>query len=88
MGLGFPSIAAAHTLPVFDNMMKQNKLKRNIFSVYMTEKDKSDGFIQFGKIDKNMLASNLSFFPVTSDAYWEIGLGDISIGDQKLNVCD
>jgi len=22
LGLGFPSIAAAHTLPVFDNMMK------------------------------------------------------------------
>lgn len=43
----------------------------------MTEKDKTDGFIQFGKIDRKMLASNFTFFPVTSDAYWEIRLGDI-----------
>jgi len=28
-----------------------------------------------------MLASNFSFHPVTSDAYWEIQLGDIIIGD-------
>lgn len=54
----------------------------------MSETDKIDGFIQFGKIDKNMLASNFSFFPVTSDAYWEIALENISIGNEKLNVCD
>jgi len=53
----------------------------------MTEKDKTDGFIQFGKIDKSMLASNFSFFDVTSDAYWEIGLTDIKIGGVQLNVC-
>jgi len=36
MGLGFPKIAAAHTIPTFDNMMKQGKLKNDIFSVYMS----------------------------------------------------
>jgi len=35
-----------------------------------------------------MLASNFSFFPVTSDAYWEIALENISIGSELLNVCD
>jgi hypothetical protein len=37
MGLGFPSIAAAHSLPVFDNMMQQKKLKKNLFSVFMSD---------------------------------------------------
>jgi len=30
------------------------------------------------------MASNLSFYPVTSDAYWEIDLESIKIGDQDL----
>jgi len=45
MGLGFPSIAAAHSLPVFDNMMQQKKLKKNLFSVFMSDKDGSEGSI-------------------------------------------
>lgn len=34
------------------------------------------------------MASNLTFFPVTSDAYWEIELTKIQIGGIDLQVCE
>lgn len=37
LGLGFPQIAAAHTVPIFDNMVLQKKLKHNIFSLFLAE---------------------------------------------------
>lgn len=35
LGLGTPQMAAADTLPLFDNMMKEKIIKNNIFSVYL-----------------------------------------------------
>jgi len=34
------------------------------------------------------MASNFTFFPVTSDDYWEIELKEIKIGGEPLNICD
>lgn len=35
LGLGTPSMAAADSLPLFDNMMKNHVLENNIFSIYL-----------------------------------------------------
>jgi hypothetical protein len=35
LGLGTPYLAAADTLPLFDNMMKEKIIDKNIFSVYL-----------------------------------------------------
>jgi hypothetical protein len=36
IGLGTPSQSVADSTPLFDNMMKQNMLENNIFSIYLS----------------------------------------------------
>lgn len=36
LGLAFPSIASSGATPVFDNMMMENLVDRNLFSVYLS----------------------------------------------------
>jgi hypothetical protein len=54
----------------------------------MSSKNGTEGDVIFGDVEKKYMASNFSFFNVTSDAYWEITLDGINIGDNKnLNIC-
>lgn len=54
----------------------------------MNNLETSDGQITFGDVDLKYMASNFSFFPVSSNAYWEIEMQDIEIGKTKLNFCE
>lgn len=36
LGLAFPSIASSGATPVFDNMMSQNLVSEDVFSVYLS----------------------------------------------------
>lgn len=36
LGLAFPSIASSGATPVFDNMMRENLVDRDLFSVYLS----------------------------------------------------
>lgn len=37
LGLAFPSIASSGATPVFDNMMMQNLVAKDLFSVYLSK---------------------------------------------------
>lgn len=37
LGLAFPSIASSGATPVFDNMMNQDLVARDLFSVYLSK---------------------------------------------------
>lgn len=41
--------------------------------------DNEDGEIILGGIDKKYMLSNFSFFPVNSNAYWQIELSGIKV---------
>ena len=37
MGLGYPTITAISKMPVFDNMIEQKLLQKDVFSVYLAK---------------------------------------------------
>eukprot|EP00743_Colponemidia_sp_Colp-15_P002315 GILK01002510.1.p1 GENE.GILK01002510.1~~GILK01002510.1.p1 ORF type:complete len:415 (+),score=48.30 GILK01002510.1:78-1322(+) len=87
VGLGMPSIAVAHSTPLFDHLMQKGVLPKNQFSVYMSNQDGMDGALILGGIDPQFVASDWVYADVHGSSYWEILMGDIKVGDVAMNFC-
>ncbi|KFO19627.1 Cathepsin E [Fukomys damarensis] len=85
LGLGYPSLAAGGVTPVFDNMMAQNLVALPMFSVYMSSNPGSSGSeLTFGGYDPAHFSGSLNWVPVTKQAYWQIALDGIQVGDSLM----
>lgn len=87
LGLSFPPKNPSHTIPFFDNLMRNRLLDYNIFSLFLS-KESEKSSIQFGNIDKQNMLTNFTFVDVVSDIYWEIDIEDFVIGDHSTGICD
>ncbi|KFQ98088.1 Pepsin A, partial [Opisthocomus hoazin] len=72
LGLAFPSIASSGATPVFDNMMSEDLVAKDLFSVYLSGDDKSGSFVLFGAIDSSYTTHGISWIPLSAETYWEI----------------
>uniref|UniRef100_A0A286XMY7 Cathepsin E n=1 Tax=Cavia porcellus TaxID=10141 RepID=A0A286XMY7_CAVPO len=85
LGLGYPSLAAGGVTPVFDNMMAQNLVALPMFSVYMSSNPGGSGSeLTFGGYDPSHFSGSLNWVPVTKQAYWQIALDGIQVGDSVM----
>jgi len=62
-------------------------LKSNLFSVFFGAGDNEDSEITFGEFKQNRMASKLFFAPVSTPGYWQVKMEDVTIGNQKQNLC-
>ncbi|NWZ09626.1 PEPA protein, partial [Agelaius phoeniceus] len=74
LGLAFPSIASSGATPVFDNMMMENLVDRNLFSVYLSRDDEGGSFVLFGAIDPYYTTRGISWIPLSAETYWQISM--------------
>ncbi|XP_066176497.1 pepsin A-like isoform X1 [Sylvia atricapilla] len=72
LGLAFPSIASSGATPVFDNMMLENLVDRDLFSVYLSRDSQSGSFVLFGAIDPYYTTRGISWIPLSAETYWQI----------------
>ncbi|XP_036240367.1 pepsin A-5 [Molothrus aeneus] len=79
LGLAFPSIASSGATPVFDNMMIENLVDRNLFSVYLSRDDEGGSFVLFGAIDPYYTTRGISWIPLSAETYWQISMESVSI---------
>ncbi|NWV10065.1 PEPA protein, partial [Ptilonorhynchus violaceus] len=79
LGLAFPSIASSGATPVFDNMMMQNLVDRQLFSVYLSRDSRSGSFVLFGAIDPYYAINGISWIPLSSETYWQITMESVSM---------
>jgi hypothetical protein len=87
LGLSFPSISKTNSVPFFDNIISQQLLDYNIFSLFLSERE-DDSNILFGSVEKDYMSSNFTFIDVVSETYWEIDIEDILINGKQTNICD
>jgi len=87
LGLSFPALSAAGYTPVFDNIVKQKLLTKNMFSFYYSLLPRDDSAIVLGKPAPELFTPPLTFIDVSREFYWELSLIDIKIGDEPQNVC-
>ncbi|KAM7109687.1 pepsin A-like [Ciconia maguari] len=84
LGLAFPSISSAGATPVFDNMMMEHLVARDLFSVYLSKNEQSGSFVLFGAIDPYYTVNGISWIPLSAETYWQITMDSVSIGGERV----
>ncbi|XP_040465603.1 pepsin A-like [Falco naumanni] len=82
LGLAFPSIASSGATPVFDNMMSEGLVAKDLFSVYLSRDGQSGSFVLFGAIDPYYTTNGISWIPLSAETYWQITMDSVSIGGE------
>ena len=100
LGMGFQTISQDNVVTPFQNMIEQKLIAEPVFSFYLNrDQTKSPGGeIIFGGIDKNYIAGEITYTPVTHPGYWQFKMDEVSIsangeGDNNnksdvLTVCE
>ncbi|XP_062918074.1 cathepsin D [Mobula hypostoma] len=88
LGMAYPRISVKAVVPLFDNIMKQKLVKRNIFSFYLNRNPDTQpgGELLLGGTDPKYYTGDFHFLNVTRQAYWEIQMDEIAIGN-VLTLC-
>ncbi|KAM6204268.1 pepsin A-like [Sarcoramphus papa] len=84
LGLAFPSIASSGATPVFDNMMTEGLVAKDLFSVYLSKDGQSGSFVLFGAIDYSYTTEGISWIPLSAETYWQITMDRVSIGGDSV----
>merc|ERR1711957_34366 len=88
LGLSFPNLSTLKYIPFFDNLMQRKILDKNMFSFYLSEQNESiNSQIIFGEPDKKYYIGEIQWHAVTEVSYWQLGMEDIYIDGQKMNLC-
>ncbi len=87
LGLGFPAMAAYDVIPVFDNIIKSKKLKRNVMSFYYSYDEKYDGEVIFGNTNKERYYGRILYYPLIEKYYWTIKMDDVKLNGRSIGLC-
>lgn len=88
LGMGYPFISVNNVLPVFDNLMKQKLVEKNIFSFYLNRDPTGQpgGELMLGGTDSRYYHGELFYLNVTRKAYWQVHMDQLEVGSE-LTLC-
>lgn len=84
LGLAFDTISVLGLPTVFNNMIDQKLVDEPVFAFYLTNEDGKDGELDFGGVDSAHYSGDFTYVPVSSETYWEVELGGMSIGGTNV----
>ncbi|XP_029378590.1 gastricsin [Echeneis naucrates] len=87
LGLAYPSISVGGATPVMDNMISLNLLDADMFAFYLSGGGQQGSVLSFGGVDNSLFQGEISWTPVTSQSYWEIGVEGFRINSQETGWC-
>jgi len=87
IGLAYPKMTEYGIIPIFDNIIKQRKLRHNLVAFYYSNIPRDHGLVTFGYIDRTKFVGKIIYFKVIDFFYWTIKIDDIRIGKQSLGLC-
>ncbi|GAA6105842.1 nothepsin [Tachysurus ichikawai] len=82
LGLSYPLLAEELGAPVFDNIMKQNKVEKPMFSFYLSRNGSSTslgGELLLGGMDEELFIPPINWLPVTLKGYWQIKIDAVMV---------
>ncbi|XP_042539369.1 chymosin-like [Dipodomys spectabilis] len=86
LGLGYPSLASAGSVPVFDNMMNRHLVAQDLFSIYMSRYEQGS-VLTLGAVDSSYYTGSLHWIPVTRQQYWQVAVDRVTINGVVI-ACD
>ncbi|XP_048828682.1 cathepsin D-like [Brienomyrus brachyistius] len=89
LGMAYPRISVDGVTPVFDNIMSQKKVEKNIFSFYLNRNPDTQpgGELLLGGTDPKFYTGEFHYLNISRQAYWQIHMDGMSVGSQ-LNLCN
>ncbi|KGL85319.1 Pepsin A, partial [Tinamus guttatus] len=84
LGLAFPSISSSGATPVFDNMMSQDLVSEDLFSVYLSNDDESGSFVMFGGVDSSYTTGGITWIPLSAETYWQITMDGVTMSGETI----
>ncbi|KAL0489225.1 cathepsin D [Acrasis kona] len=92
VGMAFKSISVNGVPPLFESMVNQSLVEKDMFSFYLSqtadsETKKADSALLLGGSDKKYYTGDVTYVPLTSRTYWEIKVDDINIGGKSTGAC-
>jgi len=88
LGLALDEMSQSTEFNLVSQLAKQKKLKKNVFSVFLSDSNTEMSEITFGDIKHHHMASELFWAPVSRPTgYWQVQIEDIAIDNMKLELC-
>jgi cathepsin D len=91
LGMGYPQIAVNNITPVFNTLMKQQKVPEPVFAFWLNRDPSgaSGGELTLGGSDPSHYKGNLTYVKVTQKGYWQFQADGIEVGSggQKVSAC-
>ncbi|CAD8132993.1 unnamed protein product [Paramecium octaurelia] len=88
VGLAYPTMAAYHFNPLFDNIMQQKLLDRNVFSFYFSRQENSrTSELTLGGWNQEHFVGELHFHNVANKYYWLLEADNILVNGKDLGIC-
>lgn len=88
LGLALPEMSQGPDFSVMDHLVKSKALKRDLFSVFLSDSELESSEITFGDIKQDKMASDMFWEPVSRDTgYWQVQIKDIAINNKPQNLC-
>ncbi|XP_056285220.1 pepsin A-like isoform X2 [Pseudoliparis swirei] len=84
LGLAYPRLSASGATPVFDNMMTEDLINQDIFSVYLSSDSEQGSVVTFGGVDPNHYTGGISWIPLSRDQYWQITVDSVTVNGQVV----
>lgn len=82
-------MAAYNLNPVFDNIMNQKKLDKNVFSFYFNRHEDTYGSkMILGGVDESLFSGKISYANVVDKYYWTIKCDKILVGGKDIGLCN
>nr|ACO83090.1 cathepsin D preproprotein (predicted) [Dasypus novemcinctus] len=88
LGMAYPSISVGGVLPVFDNLMQQKLVDKNVFSFYLNRDPTAQpgGELVLGGMDPRHYTGSVDYLNITRKAYWQVHMDRLEVGD-GLTLC-
>lgn len=86
LGMAYPRISVDGVTPVFDNIMSQKKVEKNVFSFYLNRNPDTQpgGELLLGGTDPKYYSGDFFYVNVSRQAYWQIRMDGMTVGSQLV----
>jgi hypothetical protein len=93
LGIAYPGLSAGNpgSKPIFDNVIEQKLLKKNVFSLYISRSSKDSSRFWLGGVNEKYIKGypnhQINYHSVIIKSWWTLKLDKILVNGQDTGLC-